>query len=241
MQSVYWFCFVIGGVFVAIATLGGAGEVEFDTDADFDIDADLDADLDADIDADLDAGFDADADINADAALDAGTDYEIDTDVALERKSPPTVRRRQGFGLGILTSFKFWTVGSCFFGLTGLVLTAAQPSLGPVLILVIALLMGLIIGGMLAGALRLLKRRHVDSLVRAKDFAGLVGTVELPFDANSKGKVSLQLGGSTLHLMALTDDKTTFAPGDKVLVVNEENNRLWVVAAEDRPSPPHSG
>ncbi|MEO1592139.1 MAG: hypothetical protein AAFU71_12715 [Cyanobacteria bacterium J06632_22] len=231
MQSVYWFCFVIGGVFVAIATLGGAGEVEFDTDADFDIDADLDADADIDVD------LDADADIDADADLDADADYEIDTDVALERRPNATVRR--GLGLGILTSFKFWTVGGCFFGLTGLVLTAAQPTLGPVLILVISLLMGLTIGGMLAGALRLLKRRHVDSLVRSKDFAGLVGTVELPFDATSKGKVSLQLGSNTLHLIALTDDKTAFVPGDKVLVVNEENNRLWVVAAEgSAPSRP---
>ncbi|MEL6249946.1 MAG: hypothetical protein AAFR15_18280 [Cyanobacteria bacterium J06627_15] len=227
MQSVYWFCFVIGGVFVAIATLGGPGEVEFDADADFDIDADadFDADLDADIDADADVGVDADIDSDIDS------DYEIDTDVALDRR--PVIRRRRGFGLGILTSFKFWTVGGCFFGLTGLVLTAAQPSWGPVLIFVAALMMGLVIGGMLAGALRLLKGRHVDSLVRSKDFAGLVGTVELPFDANSKGKVSLQLGGNTLHLMALTDEPAAFAPGDKVLVVNEENNRLWVVAAED--------
>ena len=233
MQSVYWFCFVFGGVFVAIATLGGAGEVEFDTDADFDIDADADLDIDADLDADIDA----DVDLDADAAIDVDTDYEIDTDVALERQSRARMRRR-GFGLGILTSFKFWTVGGCFFGLTGLVLTAAQPSWGPVLILVISLLMGLTIGGMLAGTLRLLKRRHVDSLVRSKDFAGLIGTVELPFDANSKGKVSLQLGSNTLHLMAMTDDKAAFAPGDKVLVVNEENNRLWVVAADDKTSAP---
>ena len=50
MQSIYWFCFVIGGVFVAIATLGGAGDADFD--ADFDADADFDVELDAVADVD---------------------------------------------------------------------------------------------------------------------------------------------------------------------------------------------
>ncbi|MEO1404214.1 MAG: hypothetical protein AAFV72_23595, partial [Cyanobacteria bacterium J06635_1] len=87
VQSIYWFCLIIGGVFVAISTLGGPGELEFDADADLDFDADLDADLDAD--ADFDADLDADAD------LDGGADYEVDTDVSLDRKASERARRRQ--------------------------------------------------------------------------------------------------------------------------------------------------
>lgn len=256
MQSIYWFCFIIGGIFVAIASLGGASEVEFDTDADFDleagfdVDADIDADVDVDIDVDADADLDVDADIDADVDADAdfsgglgtGTDFDVDTDVALDqppakRGIPKSKRRRFGFGLGVLTSFKFWTMGSCFFGLTGLALGWIQPNWPALIIFLLALAMGVLCGGTLASVLRSLRRRKVDSLVRTEDFAGLMGTVELPFDAQSKGKVSLEVRGNVLRMIALTDDKKAFAPGDKVLIVGASNNRLWVVSTETAEHP----
>lgn len=212
LQSVYWFCFILGGVFVAIAILGGPAEL--DSDADFDMDADGDLDTDLDTDGDV------------------SVDYEIDTDAALAQNLP---RRR--LSLGILTSFKFWTVGSCFFGLTGLVLTWLSAAWPPQLIFLLALAMGTLIGGSLATLLRVLRRRQVDSLVRTEDFAGLVGIVELPFDASSKGKVRLEIRGSVLHLIALTDDQRSFEPGDSVLVVGAANNRLWVVSTDAADSP----
>ena len=223
MQSIYWFCFVIGGVFVAIATLGGAGDADFDADADvdFDVDADLDADFDADLDTDLDGDLDG-------AAPDVDFDGQIDTDLQLLKK----VKGAYIFSLNILTSFKFWTVGGFFFGLTGLSLGWVQPNWPAVLIFCSALIMGILLGGTLAIALRHLARRHADSLIRTEDFAGRLGVVELPFDAHSKGKVRVEIRGSVLRMMALTDDSKKFVPGDKVLVVNVENNRLWVVSDE---------
>ncbi len=219
MQSIYWFCFVTGGVFVAIATLGGAGDADFDADADVDFDADFDVDLDADLDGDL--ALDGDT-------PDAGFDAQVDTDLQLLRK----VKGAYVFSLNILTSFKFWTVGGFFFGLTGLSLGWVQPNWPTSIIFIAALIMGILLGGTLAVALRQLARRHADSLIRTEDFAGRVGIVELPFDAKSKGKVRLELRGSTLHMMALTDDTKQFVPGDKVLVVNVEKNCLWVVSDE---------
>ncbi len=219
MQSVYWFCFVIGGVFVAIATLGGAGEADFDAEAD----VDFDADFDVDADIDLDGGLDLDGD-----TPDLDFDAQVDTDLQLLRK----VKGAYIFSLNILTSFKFWTVGGFFFGLTGLSLGWVQPNWPSQLIFIIALIMGIVLGGTLAMALRHLARRHADSLIRTEDFAGRVGIVELPFDSKSKGKVRLELRGSVLHMIALTDDTKQFVPGDKVLVVNVEHNRLWVVSDE---------
>ncbi|NEP61543.1 MAG: DUF1449 family protein [Symploca sp. SIO2G7] len=219
MQSVYWFCFIIGGVFVAIATLGGAGDADFEAEADVDIDADFDPDVSLDGDLDLDGD-----------TLDAGADFDtqVDTDLQLLRK----VKGAYVFSLNILTSFKFWTVGGFFFGLTGLSLSWIQPNWPAVLVFITALIMGILLGGTLAITLRHLARRHADSLIRTEDFAGRMGIVELPFDAKSKGKVRLELRGSVLHMMALTDDTKQFVPGDKVLVVNVENNRLWVVSDE---------
>lgn len=200
MQSVYWFCFAVGGVFVALSMVGG-DELFGDGDADFD--ADLDVDLDFDADVDFDAGFEAELDGDADIDADA-SDLQVDTDIELTRSARQSARRRRRIPglLSILTSFKFWTFGGCFFGLTGLLIGWLEPGIPAVVLFAVALTMGVICGGALVATLRGLKNRHVDSLVRSEDFAGLVGTVELPFDASSKGKVLLEVGGSTLHLVA---------------------------------------
>lgn len=222
MQSVYWFCFAIGGAFVALSMVGG--DLLGDADADFD--ADLDADFDTDLDADMDADLDADASVEADS----GIDTQIDTDIDLLRNSRR--RRRMPAWLSILTSFKFWTFGGCFFGLTGLLISFSEPDLSDSFVFWVALAVGLLCGTALVSALRGLKNRQVNSLVRNEDFAGLLGTVELPFDMSSKGKVLLEVGGSTLHLVAQTDEQKAFQTGDPVLVVGRTNNRLWVVSAE---------
>ena len=223
MQSVYWFCLTIGGAFVALSLVGGGDLVD-----DLDVDADADFDIDADADFDVDADVDVDADLDTDVDVDTDSDLQIDTDVEL-LKTRSRRRRRLPFLLSVLISFKFWTFGGFFFGLTGLVLGATNPELGG-LIFVIAIAMGIFCGGSLVSALRYLKHRQVDSLVRNEDFSGLVGVVELPFDKNSKGKVFLEVGGSTLHLIARTDEDETFAVGDPVLVVGRSQNRLWVVS-----------
>jgi len=231
VQSVYWFCLIIGGAFVALSLVGGGDlfeDFDADADADFDFDAELDAGFDMDADVDVDADMDIDADVDVEADVDP--DLQIDTDLELLRNQRK--RRRTPFGLSLLTSFKFWTFGGFFFGLTGLVMSFLEPGLGAVVIFAIALVIGVFCGGALAAAIRQLKHRKVNSLVRNEDFAGLMGTVELPFDPNSKGKVCLEVGGSTLHLVAQTDEEHTFQPGEKVLVVGRTQNRLWVVTAD---------
>lgn len=226
MQSVYWFCVLIGGAFVALSLVGGGDLFE-----DFDADADADFDVDADVDADFDVDADVDADLDLDTDVDADTDLQIDTDLDLLRARRR--RRQMPFGLSLLTSFKFWTFGGFFFGLTGLVMGFLEPGLGVVGIFIVSLLTGVLCGGALAATIRQLKHRKVDSLVRNEDFAGLMGTVELPFDPKSKGKVCLEVGGSTLHLVAQTDEEKIFQPGDSVLVVGRSQNRLWVVSADN--------
>jgi len=225
VQSVYWFCLAIGGAFVALSLVGGGELLDgLEADADFDVDADADFDVDADAD------FDADVDV------DAGTDFQVDTDVAL-LKVKPQRRKRLPMLLSLLISFKFWTFGGFFFGLTGLVMTRLEPGLSSAVVFAIALIMGVVCGGALAAALRYLKHRQVDSLVRNEDFSGLIGTVELPFDTHSKGKVFLEVGGSTLHLIARTDEEISFQPGDRVLVVGRSQNRLWVVSDQHALEP----
>ena len=167
-------------------------------------------------------------------------DTEIDTDIELSTPSPHdqskhlTHRRvhpKVRFAINVLTSFRFWTVSSCFFGLTGLLLSWLYPTFGAVLILIIALLMGLGMGTAIASILVALHLRQVDSLVRSADLAGLMGVVELPFDPQSKGKVRVDVRGTLVDFVARTDEETMFEQGDRVLIVGSENNRLWVVSA----------
>ncbi len=200
MTTIYWLCFLIGGVFVVLAALGGIDDVDFD----FEVDPDLEI-------------------------IDPGEGPK--TQAGLTRRQRRA--RKKGIPiLGILKSLKFWTFGSCFFGLTGLVLSSVQSLLSPVGIVTIAVGMGLLCGISMAWILLALRRQQADSLIRAEDLVGLTGTVEIPFDATQKGKVRLQIKGSTVDFVALTDEAKPLSQGDPIVVMGTKNNRVWVVSAE---------
>lgn len=169
-------------------------------------------------------------------------DFEVHLDEDVELSDPnersPSVfssrQRSPWYGIfGVLKSLKFWTFGFCFFGLTGLVLSNLAVGLPTTPVAIAAILMGIICGSLVAGSLRLLRSRQVDSLVRTTDLVGMMGTVELPFDQNSRGKVRLLVKGSMIDLMASTDDGKALQAGDRVLVVGTEQNRVWVVRSNN--------
>jgi membrane protein implicated in regulation of membrane protease activity len=141
--------------------------------------------------------------------------------------------------LSLLTSLKFWTFGLCFFGLTGLLLTYWSPGLSAPAVLLGAIAMGLLLGILMASILRTLRQRQVNSLIRSSDLIGQAGTVTLPFDCRSRGKVCLTLKGSRIELTAQTDGPHPLAVGDTVTVLRVERNRLWVISNDqfERPDP----
>ncbi len=126
---------------------------------------------------------------------------------------------------------KFWTFGSCFFGLTGIVLSKFTPEMSEVAIASISVLIGSFCGTSMVWVLRNL-RHFADSLIRANDLIGQSGKVSIPFDSQSNGKVQLTVKGSNLDLVAFTDEEKGFNKGDRVLVVGLKNNQLWVVTDE---------
>lgn len=164
--------------------------------------------------------------------VDVHGDQDVEWADPQERSPTPFAARARdpwyGF-LGMVKSLKFWTFGLCFFGLTGLVLSHLTVGLPPTLVAIAAVVMGLLCGSLVAGSLRLLRRRQSDSLVRTTDLVGLLGTVELPFDQTSPGKVRLWVKGSMMDLIARTDETQALQVGDRVLVVSTEQNRVWVV------------
>lgn len=168
---------------------------------------------------DFDLEFDTDIELTAPREEEAG-------DSIFRRKRP-----RKQFWLPV-TSLKFWTFGSCFFGLTGLVLSRSQSSLSRGAIAAISLAVGIVCGTAIAVILRRLRQHQADSLIRPNDLLGLPGTVEIPFDRDSKGKIRVNVKGSSLDLVALTESDKVFNRGEQVYIVGFENNKVWVVERE---------
>ncbi len=129
-------------------------------------------------------------------------------------------------------SLKFWTFGSCFFGLTGILLSYVSPSLSPTIIAIISIIVGILCGTIMTYVLHRLKNRQADSLVRSDDLVGLSGTVEIPFDKNSKGKIRVNVKESMVAFIAFTEENREFNRGEKVFIVGVENNRVWVVSED---------
>jgi membrane protein implicated in regulation of membrane protease activity len=200
---VYGICFIVGGIFVFLAAVGGLDGIDFA--------GDFDGDFDVSIDSGGDGTFDD---------IDFGT-HLGETFAAL----------RSRWWLPLL-SLRFWTFALCFFGLTGLLLNWVQPDLNGWLVALIALFMGLFCGLVAALVLRSLSRQSVSSLIRPASLTGQLGTVEIPFDQNSRGKVSLNLGGSTVSFFAITQEEREFHQGEQVLVVGMERDKLWVASAD---------
>jgi membrane protein implicated in regulation of membrane protease activity len=202
MLPVYGLCFIVGGIFVLLSAIGGLDGVDIADDFDLDIHP-------------PDPGDGAAID-----DIDGGT--QIDQTLT---------GLRNRWWLPFL-SLRFWTFALCFFGLTGLLIQLVQPNLAGWLGALIAVLMGLFCGLVAALVLRSLGRQSVSSLVRPEDLAGQIGTVEIPFDAQSRGKVYLNLSGSRVSFLAMTQEERDFQLGDSVLVVGLERDKLWVASAE---------
>ncbi|WP_017297034.1 OB-fold-containig protein [Nodosilinea nodulosa] len=202
---IYGLCFIVGGIFVLLAAVGGLDGAHIA--GDFDVDAHLPDHIDIHFPDHVDD-------------IDAGTQID-QTLTAL----------RSRWWLPFL-SLRFWTFALCFFGLTGLLLQLVQPRPPGWLGALIAVLMGFFCGLVAALVLRALGRQSVSSLIRPEDLTGQIGTVEIPFDAHSRGKVYLSLSGSRVSFLAMTQEEREFQRGDSVLVVGLERDKLWVAAAE---------
>ncbi|MEL6441385.1 MAG: NfeD family protein [Cyanobacteria bacterium J06621_8] len=93
----------------------------------------------------------------------------------------------------------------------------------------ISIAVGIFIGALIVWFIYFWRRREViDSLMKSEDVIGLCGTVELPFDCDSKGKVRVNVKGSMVDLTAVTDDTPGFQVGDRILIIQMQDNKVWV-------------
>ena len=93
----------------------------------------------------------------------------------------------------------------------------------------ISIAVGIFVGALIVWFIYFWRRKEiVDSMMKPEDLVGLCGIVELPFDAESKGKIRVDVKGSMVDLLALTDDQQEFQIGDRVLIIQMQENKVWV-------------
>lgn len=213
MLTLYLSCLVVGGVFVGLSTLGAFGQ-------NVDGDVAADADIDADIDLDIDAGL---------AALGPGAiepGFEAAHSLSVADASHGLGPRKRRIWLPMLT-FRFWTFGSAFFGLTGALLTSFT-GVGALMVAVMSGATGLSVGTVSAWMVRWL-RRPVGESVRLADYAGSTGELELPLREGGVTRIRLLVQGRERTMLAVAAEPRTLPTGTRVLVLGiDEDGRAQI-------------
>jgi membrane protein implicated in regulation of membrane protease activity len=119
-------------------------------------------------------------------------------------------------------SLRFWAFAAAFFGLSGAALTVfgALGALTPLVAGGVGLGCGYVSARVLSG----LSRNSVGLLGDANAHLGREGRVLLPLGRGQRGKIRLQIGGTSTDLVAETDSEATLAPGDTALIVGMRGN-----------------
>ncbi|MBA3545895.1 MAG: hypothetical protein H0T76_05375 [Nannocystis sp.] len=135
---------------------------------------------------------------------------------------------------GVFTAFlsmRFWMFFLAFFGLTGLVLDGLDLVPNSSLALVLALAMGLVTGQVTVAVFRHLGASETSTAAGAHDYVGKSGRVLVGFGPGELGKLRLTLKGTTVDVLATSDEEQRFAIGDSALVI-QMNETTAVVARE---------
>lgn len=77
------------------------------------------------------------------------------------------------------------------------------------------------------------KKQTANSLLDSHKFIGLFGTVKIPFDNQTKGKIRVNFQGSIFDLIARSYSAQKFLIGDEVFVIEVQNNEVWVISKEN--------
>lgn len=219
--SVYIFSMVLGGVVLGSSILLGGKDK--DADLSSDVDADLDADGDADGDGDHGAAGHAHGDSFAHPHVGAHTGA-----MAVREKALPVRIKRRRLLLSTIASIRFWTFFTTFFGLTGAVFEGFA-LLGMVPTLIVALTLGSASGAAAALIIRNLADHPTGVAASSRDYVGQTGRVLVAIRRGGLGKVRLTLKGTTVDMLATTDDEAAVEVGELALIIEMRDTTAVVV------------
>lgn len=130
--------------------------------------------------------------------------------------------------MGFVLSLRVWVFGLFAFGMVGTILHYGAQA--PVRVsLPVALVFGVISGGLAGGTLRWLARSANNSGVVSADLPGKNARVLVPVTRERKGKVRVEVKGQALDFIAMTEDAEEIGVGQSALIV-EIRGEVAVVA-----------
>lgn len=110
--------------------------------------------------------------------------------------------------VGAFRSLRFWTFFLTFFGLTGVALKGLALVESTVLVTLLGVIMGALAGYGALFAFRLIDRKESNSVAGSSDFVGKTGRMLVGVAPGSFGKIRVQVKGTTVDLLAKSDDET---------------------------------
>ncbi len=132
-----------------------------------------------------------------------------------------------------LRSTRFWTFFLAFLGLTGVAFRGLGLVSNEYIGLGIALVIGLLTGGVANSVFRKLSKTEASSHASSSDYVGKSARVLVRVDpwaeqSGSVGKVRVRLKGSTVDLLAVTDEAQPFEPKDEAIIVEMDGTRARI-------------
>jgi hypothetical protein len=179
---------------------------------------------------DKDGGHDADHDAEAEAGNAGGP-------------SNPSNMAHDGAGdhgaLGGLfsafLSLRFWMFFLAFFGLTGLVLDGLDIVADGNVALALAIGMGILTGEVTVYVFRRLAHSETSTAASSHDYVGKSGRVLVGFGGGALGKLRLTLKGTTVDVLATSDEDRPFTVGEEALVIQMNDTTAVVARVGGRP------
>lgn len=168
------------------------------------------------------------ADFDIDVDVDADMDMDLDGDGGGALSSAGLEL------LGALFSFRSLVFFAAFFGLTGLLLSWLDASI--ILAVILAIVIGLFAAYLNVKLMQYLKRTSINSQLKDTKIAGNAATVVIPISQQSRGKVSVDVNGQRLYLIASPYNKRhdrEFAVGDTVVIVEVKNGSALVTSMDE--------
>lgn len=171
-------------------------------------------------------GGDTDADVDLDGGLELDTDVDVDMDVDADGGGSLAATATDFLSF---RSLVFFLAG---FGLTGLVLDVMSAQ--AFITFVAAVGVGAFALYLNTRLVRYLKRSAVSSEMLMSDLVGIPGRVVLPIGTGRKGRISVNVRGRRMYLVALPfRDQADFAVGDDVVVIELERGLALVSPLDD--------
>lgn len=178
-------------------------------------------------------GGDHDGHGDADGHLEVEADHDLDAHADGGHEAQGDL----GGFVGVLGSLRFWTFFAAFFGLTGVVLdgfdltaefTAAGLSIG----------VGFVTGWVAVTLIRRLSANDTGVAAGVDDYVGKTGELLIAVRPDRIGKIRIELKGTTVDVLALTDDEP-IAKGEQALILEMREDKAVVVRLDSARATAH--